>query len=245
MNSLMILIVIISFVALQTIEIFSFGSRVAGRYTKQLALGHTLQQTIYTASRFLLIFFLPTIAYLVESGISTETYAIMASFSLFISCLSSLYLLVRLNSSQKFFQKIFINYENFRIPKAIFLTIFKEKQEVLVDMHVKFHLKHMFRTKVLTSFVAYFFLSSGFFVAFLLSNLFYEYRLTLSQITPFFHGFGAVLVAFYLDPMLSKSMDNEGDNIYWVRNIYSIIFGRVISYFFASLIFLLIAIFLR
>ena len=50
--NLLIIIVITSFVLVHTIEIASFGSRVAGRMTNRVALGTTLSQTIYTLNRF-------------------------------------------------------------------------------------------------------------------------------------------------------------------------------------------------
>jgi hypothetical protein len=64
----------------------------------------------------------------------------------------------------------------------------------------------------------------------MLALLYPESRLTLSQFTAFFHGFGAVIFAFYLDPMLSRSIDNSSDDISWIKNAYSILMGRILSY---------------
>ena len=49
---LLTIIVIVSYVLWHSIEIFSFGARVAGRLTNRTALGTTLSQTIYTLNRF-------------------------------------------------------------------------------------------------------------------------------------------------------------------------------------------------
>ena len=241
MTILLILLVVVCFSLLQIIEVFSFSARVAGKYKKKIALGYTLQQAFFTASRFLLILFLPAIAFLVESKISAFDYSLMASFSLLISALVSFWLLIRLNLSQLLFQKIISCCHKNRVPKAIYIAFFQDNSG-LVNTHVEFNLKEIIGRKFFTSFFAYFFLSSGFFFAFLFSIIFFEYRLTLSSITPLFHGIGAILVAFYLDPMLSKSIDDESDNILWLRNIYTVIFGRVISYFFTSCLFILIAV---
>lgn len=245
MELLLVSVVIVCFVLLQAIEVFSFGSRVAGKTMNQIALGYSLQQAVFTASRFLLVLFLPALAFLVESKISIINYSLMASLALFISALISFLILIKLNLSQGFFQKVISNYENIRIPRSIYLALFKNKNKKFIDININFHTKVVNRKKFLTSFTAYFFLSSGFFFAFLLSNIFYENRLTLSQITPFFHGIGALLVAFYLDPMLSRSMDNEHENILWMENIYSVLFGRISSYFFTAFLFVLIAIFVK
>ena len=64
----------------------------------------------------------------------------------------------------------------------------------------------------------------------MLAVLFPENRLTLSQFIGVFHGFGAVIFAFYLDPMLSRSIDTYSDDVTWLKNVYSILLGRVLSY---------------
>ena len=81
----------------------------------------------------------------------------------------------------------------------------------------------------------------GFFIAFMLAVLYPENRLTLTQFTATLHGFGAVIFAIYLDPMLSRSIDVHNDKITWITNVYSIILGRVLSYL---LILLAVSIFL-
>ena len=60
--------------------------------------------------------------------------------------------------------------------------------------------------------------------------MFPENRLTLSQFTAAFHGFGAVIFALYLDPMLSRSIDTYSDDTTWLKNVYSILVGRMLSY---------------
>ena len=64
----------------------------------------------------------------------------------------------------------------------------------------------------------------------MLAVLFPENRLTLSQFTAAFHGFGAVIFALYLDPMLSRSIDTYSDDVSWLKNVYSILLGRVLTY---------------
>ena len=64
----------------------------------------------------------------------------------------------------------------------------------------------------------------------MLAVIFPENRLTLSQFTAVFHGFGAVIFALYLDPMLSRSIDTYSDDVTWLKNVYSILLGRTLSY---------------
>ena len=237
---LLTLTVIISYVLLQAIEMISLGSRVAGRLSGRLALGTTLHQSIYTASRFLLIPFLPSLAFLIESGIHIERYVLLVILSLFISFLMALLILIKLNTFQHFFQKVFHHYDDSHIPIALLKSFAKDKNYVTTsDNIVNFSIEKTQIKKVATSFFAYLFLANGFFVSFLFAINFPEYRLTLSQFTAAFHGIGALIVAFYLDPMLSRSLDKAESEDSWSRNVYSILYGRVLSYICVCIIFTL------
>ena len=230
MFSILIISVILSYALMQAIELTSFGSRVAGRVTKNLALGTTLHQTIYVGSRVLVVPFLPMLAYLVETGISLDTYLILVIIALFVTTLISISILLNLNFFQLYFQVVFSKYAKSTIPIALFrsfLGLRKNLKDLKYIEKVTFDLIN--GKKVLVSFLAYSFLVTGFFIAFLLAIIYPSYQLTLSQSTAFFHGFGAVIVAFYLDPMLSRSMDKSKDQA-WLINSYSIVFGRVLSY---------------
>ena len=104
---LLIIIVIVSYVLLHTFEIASFGARVAGRLTNRTALGTTLSQTIHTLSRVLLIIFLPTLGYIVESGITINDYLTLVLVAYIITFIVSIIMLIKLNSLQQFYQVIF------------------------------------------------------------------------------------------------------------------------------------------
>jgi len=241
---LLILIVIVSYVLLHAIEIASFGSRVAGRITRRRALGTTLAQTIYTASRFLLAILLPALGYLVESGITIYNYLILVSLAFILTLLVSIFMIIKLSRLQQFYQAVFHRYTENTIPVAFVKSLVKTKTNNSAKTCEKFTFSKLVFKKTLVSFMAYIFLTTGFFVAFLLAVLFPENRLTLSQFTAVFHGFGSVIFAFYLDPMLSRSIDSNSDDETWLKNIYSILFGRMLSYF-VIIVLLLIFLLLR
>ena len=75
----------------------------------------------------------------------------------------------------------------------------------------------------------------------MLAVLYPENRLTVSQFTTLIHAFGILIFAVYLDPMLSRSIDNFSDDTSWLRNFYSILLGRMLSYF---VVFILLSIFI-
>ena len=227
---LLTIIVIVCYVLCHTLEIASFGARVAGRITNRTALGTTLYQTVRTTSDFLLIIFLPALGYIVESGITINDYLILVLAAYTLTFMVSIIMLTRLNGLQQFYQVIFTKYNDNTIPIAILKSLMSKKTALKTKGCDDFTFDKIILKKTLVSFLAYIFLTTGFFNAFMLAVLFPENRLTLSQFTAAFHGFGAVILAFYLDPMLSRSIDTYSDDITWLKNVYSILLGRVLSY---------------
>jgi hypothetical protein len=224
---------------MQFIETASFGSRVAGKLTKRLALGTTLQTSFFTMSRLFLPPLLLALSYMIESDLSIQLFLLIAMTLVFSAFLSSLLVLSNLNSFQGLFQKLFFFYQTNSIPISILNVLSKKKNlTTKIDLEYRPKLKHLSLKKLLTSCFSYFFLSTGFLIAFSLAILIPEYRMTMSQLATVFHGVGAVFLAMYIDPMMSRSLDIELQNNHWIDNIYSILVGRILSYLLASLVFL-------
>lgn len=224
---------------MQFIETASFGSRVAGKLTNNLSLGTTLQYSIFTASRFLLPPLLISLSFMIESNISIQLFLVI-SFSLAITAFfTSLIVLINFNYFQLLFQSLFIQYKSNTIPTAIVKVIFgkkiKSNQSDIVTIP---KIRSLSFKKIITSVLAYFFLSTGFFFAFSLAVLIPEFRMTMSQFSTAFHGIGAIILAMYIDPMIGKSLDANLENSLWMENIYSIFIGRVLAYMAASIVFL-------
>ena len=241
---LFIIIIITSYVLIHTIEMAAFGTRVAGRMTSRVALGTTLSQSIYALSRFGLIIFLPCLAYLVESGITINDYLILVIVAYVLTFIVSIFMIIKINSLQLFYQVVFEKYAVNTIPIAILKSLTYKKKDLNRAACENFSLDKIIFKKTFVSFLAYLFLITGFFNAFMLAILFPENRLTLSQFTSAFHGFGAVIFAFYLDPMLSRSIDSYSDEASWLQNVYSIMLGRLLSYFLMIILLLVLLFFI-
>ena len=242
---ILIIIVILSFVLMHFIQMHAFGSRIAGRITKRVALGTTLCETANKLQSFCIIIFLPTLAYLVESGIIIYDYIVLVTVAYILTFLVSIFMIMKIHSLQQFYQVLFIKYNDNSIPVAIFKSLINKKTDLNTKDCDDFTFDKVILKKTLVSFAAYIFLVTGFFSAFMLAVLFPENRLTFSQFTTVIHGFGVIIFSFYLDPMLSRSIDSFDDDT-WLKNVYSIFLGRAISYFVVIillLIFLLLKIF--
>jgi hypothetical protein len=224
---------------MQFIETVSFGSRVAGKLVNRLALGTTLQHSIFTISRLFLPPLLLSLSFLIESNLSIQLFLLIATFLTISAFLTSLIVLINFNYFQLLFQRLFIKYESNTIPIAIVKVIFGKKNEFnQPNLMVAPKIRNLSLKKIATSSLAYFFLSTGFLIAFSFAILIPEYRMTMSQSATVFHGIGAIILSMYIDPMVSRSLDADFEKSDWLKNIYSIFIGRLLAYLLATIIFL-------
>jgi hypothetical protein len=224
---------------MQFIETASFGSRVAGKLTKRPSLGVTLQYSFSTISRLFLLPLLLSLSFMIESGLSIQLFLLTSFFLTISAFFTSLAVLIKFNYFQLLFQAIFREYQFSTVPVSIVKVIFGKKIEFdQIDLKDIPRIRTLSVKKIFFSSLAYSFLSAGFLVSFSLAILVPEYRMTMSQFTTAFQGVGIIILTMYIDPMISKSLDIELENIYWVKNIYSILIGRVLAYLFTSISFI-------
>ena len=231
-------IVALCYVLMQLIESISFASRVAGKLTNRLSLGTTLQHSIFTASRLFLPPLLLSLSLMIESDLSLQSFLIISISLTLLAFFASLSVLIKFNYFQLSFQRLFLLYQNNTIPTAIIKLLFgKGVNSTPINLQLRPKVRDLSLKKIIASGFAYFFLSTGFLIAFSLAILIPEYRMTMSQFTTAFHGIGAIVLSMYIDPMISRSLDIQLENRHWIDNIYAIFLGRVLAYLAAALIF--------
>ena len=232
------LLSLICYTLIQFIESISFGSRLAGKLTNRLSLGTTIQNSITAISRLFLLPLLLSLSYMIESGLSLRLFLMMVFLLTISAFLASLTVLIKFNFYQLLFQHLFVQYQTSSIPISIVKVVLGKKIEFNeIDLKVTPKIRDLSLKKIAASSFTYYFMSTAFLISFSLAILFPEYRMTMSQLTTAFQGIGVMILTMYIDPMISRSLDVELDNTYWVDNIYSIFVGRVIAYLLASFTF--------
>jgi len=233
------LIALFCYTFMQFIETVSFGSRVAGKLTNRFALGTTLQHSIFIISRLFLPPLLLSLSFMIESNLDIQLFFVASAFLTITAFFSSLVVFFNFNYFQLLFQRLFTQYQSNTIPVAIVRVFFGKKIEFnQIILSVTPTIRSLSFKKIMSAGVAYFFLSTSFLFAFSFAILIPEYRMTMSQLTTLFHGVGAGILAMYIDPMISRSIDLELENTVWIENIYSIFIGRLLAYLLASATFL-------
>ena len=239
------LIALFCYVLMQLIETISFGSRIAGKLVNRLSLGTTLQHSIYIISRAFLPPLLFSLSFLIETQLNIKTFLLIAVVLTIGAFFASLFVFFRFNYFQLMFQHLFIEYGKHTIPMAILRVIFyKNYKFTKINTGPAPKISTLSLKKIITSCFAYFFLSTGFLIAFSIAILIPDYRMTISHLTTAFHGIGSVILAMFIDPMISRSLDFDSEKYKWLVNIYSIFVGRLIAYLLAAGIFFSIYMFL-
>jgi len=228
----LILLSIIFYLLMHVGDSAAINSIVAGKLSEKPSQGISIQNSMIVASRLPLPLILIILAFLIENEImSLKEYLFYAILHL-IPVIAMLIIMIRnVNVFQKFFQRIIFFRNRKSLPIAILMSFFSKTNDIeLIDFPIEFSIKRVIFIKSFISSFAYVFLALGFFISFSFAYYFEDFRMTISQLTTVFHGFGGLLLAFFIDPMISKSVDIKAKNEIWVNNFYSIMFGRLLSY---------------
>jgi len=242
LDTLLVLTTPLLFFLWQTIENTSFLSYISGKLVSKPFQGVSLYHSYYAFGRIFYPLVIIIISYLVETTLQLGDYLILAISMSVFALIGAAYSIRKVDSIQKYFQRVIIEREKYSLPKAIFSSVFLKNittTSINFDLNLEFFKKGNI-IKILTACFAYFLINFSFLFGFLLAYLFPELRMTMSQLAVFFLGFGAIVVALYIDPMISKSLDNELANDLWLINLKTILYGRLLSYILAVSIFLIL-----
>ena len=229
-----------SYTFMQFIETVSFGSRLAGKLVNMLSLGTTLQSSIFVTSRVFLPPLLLSLSFMIESkNITIQLFLLTSGILTMSAFLFSFLVYLNFNYFQLLFQRVFIEYEFVTIPVAIGKVLFSKNNKLnQISLEAAPSIRSLPLKKIVASAFAYFFLSTGFLITFSVAILIPDYRMTISQLATAAHGIGALVLAMYIDPMISRSLDVKFENTDWFINIYAIFVGRLLAYLLASFTFL-------
>ena len=228
----LILLSIFFYLLMHLSDSAAINSVVAGKLSENLSQGISIQNSTIIASRLPLPLILITLAFLIENEImSLKEYLFYAILHLIPVIIMLIIMIRKVDVFQKFFQRIIFFRNRKSLPIAILMSLFSKTNDMeLIDFPIEFSIKRIILIKSFVSSLAYVFLAIGFFISFSFAYYFEDFRMTISQLTTVFHGIGGLLLAFFIDPMISKSVDIKVKNEIWVNNFYSIMFGRLLSY---------------
>lgn len=77
-------------------------------------------------------------------------------------------------------------------------------------------------------------------MVFYIALFFPDYRTTISQLSGVTNAFATVLLTFFIEPKISRSIDNNADSKMGVDMLFSLIIGRILGVGFISSCFCII-----
>lgn len=233
MNEILMISVPILFGTIHFIEYSSFFSRIAGIKTNKRLSGYSIQQAAFVFTRFFFIALMPAIGFIIDKGTAKANYLLMVHAALLTATAACL-LSVAISGKIIIFNTKILNSLNPQgnLFNAIISSI-KERSPTTTQSHsILRELKKIKNNKRCTSialascavFTCY---SIGVFVAFYAALNFYEYRSSISQLSGIVNGLATVLLTFFVEPEISKAIDNEDDLAESL--VYSILLGRLLG----------------
>ena len=228
MKNILIVIVPILFGIIHYIEISTFQAKLAGHEQKRISTGQTASNAIQMFTRFFFLIMLPILGLLIDTQISTSSYLLLFQFSILSAFLFSLFATYKADYLKNKLKNMLVKGISLnKLVKIQFSTFFSSKgnfDNFLLEK--KFFLANK-RFILLSGFI-YFVYATSIFVAFYFSLIYYDYRASISQLSGVTNAFAAVLLAFYLEPELSRRIDESDQPDYFARHI---ILARIFGIF--------------
>lgn len=238
----LILGVIVCFSCIQLIEVMSFIARISGVKENKRSLAYSLQNAIFMLTRFFTLALMPLLGFLIDQGINKHHYLIMVLSSLLGGALLASVAYMLKESIIYVFSKVINNISNgsgvFKEILFVPIYFFKDK-----NINEKIKVKY-YKDIFLSSAIVFSIYSLSVFMVFYIALFFPDYRTMISQLSGVTNALATVLLTFFIEPKISRTIDNNIDTKSSMDMLFSLILGRIFGVFFISgLIVLIILLF--
>lgn len=233
----LILGVIVCFSCIQLIEVMSFIARISGVKENKRSLAYSLQNAIFMLTRFFTLALMPLLGFLIDQGINKNYYLIMVLSSLLGGALLASLAYILKEKNICVFSKVINNISNgssvFKEILSFPIYFFKDKNPGK-KIKVKYY-KDIF----LSSAIVFSIYSLSVFMVFYIALFFPDYRTMISQLSGVTNALATVLLTFFIEPKISRTIDNNINTKSSVDMLFSLILGRVFGVGVISSIFIL------
>jgi hypothetical protein len=224
-----LLIFVLSFTSAHLLNYISYFCRISGCIIGYPLLGTSLGSLLNGFSQLSMLFFLPILAFLIETKfLNFKEYLFYFFLNFTFTVITMAFLFFKKERLIEIFCRILLTHTvNKKNLLLSFIIFFKYKFDN--NLSFKLNKKNFFEKKILiSSIIAYLALSSGFFIAFYFVILFPEFRLTVSTISLIIHAFGNFILLTYIDPKLNLNIDKI-KIIGYEKSMHSFFVSRIIS----------------
>lgn len=212
------------------VEISATHTRLAGVSTGNNMLAYSIQQSVFLAARFLLLFLLPCLGFIVDRGVDLQVYQWTIHSALLLASLLSLLVFSQRRWVLGYYVGVIHAYHRTGNMVGALLSRLFHKPDL--GENASFMLPQIWSNRhargiLVKSMVVYSIYATGIFISFYFALIFQDYRASISQMSGIVNAAAALILTFYIEPAISKSIDAESDDAKTL--IYAMIVGRIIG----------------
>lgn len=226
-SNYLIFAVIFCFGCIQLIEVLSYLARISGVRENKRSLAYSLQNAIFMLTRFFTMALLPLLGYLIDIGIDKNIYLAMVCgallFGTILTFLAYYFRHIVVSIFSKIINKVS---EGSSVLKEIIIIpyYFLNKDKKISTIEVRLH-----KGILINSALVFGIYSLSVFMVFFVALFFPDHRTMISQLSGVTNAFATVLLTFFIEPKISRVIDNDVDNNVGVNMLFSLILGRILG----------------
>lgn len=238
MTDFFIVVVILTYAAFSTLDAVSMFPRISGSLCGKNAIGSTVQVIVNTFKRIFLVSSAPMLGFIaISGGLADLVFAGVIS-----SITSGILVIVVLRfhpTLVAFFCRYILRFAGSGSLVRSLLPLDENEKKWTIESREQVRsvgLRELFLTKsfrkvMLLSTWIFSFYSASIFILNILASRAAEYASVIVQLTGFANALGTLALAFFLDPILSRSFEKKAQ-LDGIMN--GLLFGRIISHMVVS-----------
>lgn len=233
-SNYLIFAVIVCFGCIQLIEVLSYLARISGVRENKRSLAYSLQNAIFMLTRFFTMALLPLLGYLIDIGIDKNIYLAMVCGALLFGTILTFLAYYFRHIIVSIFSKVIIKIsDGSSVLKEIIIIpyYFINKNKKISYIDVKVH-----RGILIKSALVFGIYSLSVFMVFFVALFFPDHRTMISQLSGVTNAFATVLLTFFIEPKISRVIDNNADVGLGVNMLFSLVLGRILGIGFLSIV---------
>lgn len=216
---------------IQLLEMSAILARVSGIQSSRRMLGYSVQNSVYMMTRLLIVFLLPLLGFIVDLGISRPEYTLITHASLAAAGVGAVLVYFGRKTIVSYYGSVMESYvQTGRFIRSFFYPAFarvKASDDALrIDIRSVVASREALRIAFMSTTVNTIY-SVGMFFSFYLALVYFDYRTTISQLSGVINAFGAVLLTFFIEPLLSRRIDEEHQDASSL--VMAVLLGRAVA----------------
>jgi len=222
------------------IDTIAHVARISGKLSKQSATGLSIYNSLIVLSRLLLAIMLPSIALLIDVRCPPSLLLGVFWISQILVFIITFYSLLKIGLFVQYFSRVIFFLKDINLIAALFKSVVNSNfnQVSLIDANMNDFNKLVMTKTFFVALIANVFLSSGFYISFLVAYKIPEYQLSLSQLSFAIHGVGAIINAVFIEYKLGQQNDDHNARLALADDrVIAVIFGRASAFLLSSVVF--------